>query len=113
MSDQTKVNALVKLNSFTVKVGYPDKWKDYSKLEVDPSKTLYDNMKAASLWSTKRNLEKYGKPVDREEWEMTPQTVNAYYNPLNNEIVFPLPSCKLHSLTPRPTMPPTMVPLAW
>lgn len=89
MSDQTKVNALVKLNSFTVKVGYPDKWKDYSKLTIDPSKTLYDNMKAASLWSTKRNLEKYGKPVDREEWGMTPQTVNAYYNPLNNEIVFP------------------------
>ena len=89
MSDQTKVNALVKLNSFTVKVGYPDKWKDYSKLTIDPSKTLYDNMKTASLWSTKRNLEKYGKPVDREEWGMTPQTVNAYYNPLNNEIVFP------------------------
>ena len=89
MSDQTKVNALVKLNSFTVKVGYPDKWKDYSKLTIDPSKTLYDNMKAASLWATKRNLEKYGKPVDREEWGMTPQTVNAYYNPQNNEIVFP------------------------
>ena len=89
MSDQTKVNALVKLNSFTVKVGYPDKWKDYSKLTIDPSKTLYDNMKAASLWSTKRNLEKYGKPVDREEWGMTPQTVNAYYNPTTNEICFP------------------------
>ena len=89
MSDQTKVNALVKLNSFTVKVGYPDKWKDYSKLNIDPSLTLYDNMKAASLWATKRNLEKYGKPVDREEWGMTPQTVNAYYNPQNNEIVFP------------------------
>ena len=89
MSDQTKVNALVKLNSFTVKVGYPDKWKDYSKLTVDPSKTLYENMKVASLWMTKRELEKYGKPVDREEWGMTPQTVNAYYNPQNNEIVFP------------------------
>lgn len=89
MSDQTKVNALVKLNSFTVKVGYPDKWKDYSKLNIDPSLTLYDNMKAASLWATKQNLEKYGKPVDREEWGMTPQTVNAYYNPQNNEIVFP------------------------
>ena len=89
MSDQTKVNALVKLNSFTVKVGYPDKWKDYSKLTIDPSKSLYENMKAASLWSTRRNLEKYGKAVDREEWGMTPQTVNAYYNPLNNEIVFP------------------------
>ncbi len=89
MSNETKVNALVKLNSFTVKVGYPDKWKDYSALQIDPSLSLYDNMAAASLWSTKRNLEKWNKPVDRDEWGMTPQTVNAYYNPLNNEIVFP------------------------
>ena len=89
MSDETKVNALLKLNSFTVKVGYPDKWRDYSALTIDPDLSLYDNMKAASLWSTKRNLDKWNKPVDKEEWEMTPQTVNAYYNPLNNEIVFP------------------------
>ncbi|MBP5562277.1 MAG: M13 family metallopeptidase [Muribaculaceae bacterium] len=89
MGDSTKVNALVKLNSFTVKVGYPDTWRDYSKLDVDPSKPLYDNIKAAMLIETRRNLDKWGKPVDREEWGMTPQTVNAYYNPLNNEIVFP------------------------
>ena len=89
MSNETKVNALVKLNSFTVKVGYPDKWRDYSALSIDPQLSLYDNMKAASVWATNRNLNKWNKPVDKEEWEMTPQTVNAYYNPLNNEIVFP------------------------
>ena len=89
MSDSTKINALVKLNAYTVKVGYPDKWKDYSKLTIDPKLSLYDNMKAVSLWATLDNLSKMDKPVDREEWGMTPQTVNAYYNPLNNEIVFP------------------------
>lgn len=89
MSDSTKINALVKLNAYTVKVGYPDKWKDYSKLTIDPKLSLYDNMKAVSLWATLDNLKKMGKPVDREEWGMTPQTVNAYYNPMNNEIVFP------------------------
>ena len=80
MSEQTKINALVKLNAFTVKIGYPDKWRDYSGLQVDPSKSLYE---------TRRNLDKMGKPVDRDEWGMTPQTVNAYYNPTTNEICFP------------------------
>lgn len=89
MGDSTKVNALVKLNSFTVKVGYPDKWRDYSALTINPAQSLYDNVKAASVYETRRNLDKWGKSVDREEWGMTPQTVNAYYNPLNNEIVFP------------------------
>lgn len=89
MSDTTKVNALVKLNSFTVKIGYPDKWRDYSGLQVDPDKSLYENIKAASLYETRRNLEKHGKPVDKDEWGMTPQTVNAYYNPTTNEICFP------------------------
>lgn len=89
MSDSTKINALVKLNTYTVKVGYPDKWKDYSNLTIDPKLSLYDNVKAYSLWATKRNLEKMGKNVDREEWGMSPQTINAYYNPQNNEIVFP------------------------
>ncbi len=89
MSDSTKINSLVKLNAFTVKVGYPDKWRDYSDLTIDASKSLYENIKAASLCETKRNLKKNGKPVDREEWGMTPQTINAYYNPLSNEIVFP------------------------
>ena len=89
MSEQTKINALVKLNTFTVKVGYPDKWRDYSGLQVDPSKSLFENIKAASLYETRRNLDKFGKPVDKDEWGMTPQTVNAYYNPTTNEICFP------------------------
>ena len=89
MSPETKINALVKLNAFTVKIGYPDKWRDYSGLVIDPQKSLYENIKAASIYETRRNLDKCDKPVDREEWGMTPQTVNAYYNPLNNEICFP------------------------
>ena len=89
MNGTTKINALVKLNSFTVKVGYPDKWRDYSKLTIDPAKSLYDNVAAATYVETLRNLEKFGKPVDKSEWGMTPQTVNAYYNPTTNEICFP------------------------
>ena len=89
MSDTTKVNALVKLNAFTVKIGYPDKWRDYSGLQVDPEKSLYENIKAATIYETRRNLDKCGKPVDKDEWGMTPQTVNAYYNPTTNEICFP------------------------
>ncbi len=89
MSDDTKVQALKKLNAITVKIGYPDKWKDYSKLNVDPSLSYWENVHNANIWAQERYLEKWGKPVDRTEWGMTPQTINAYYNPLNNEIVFP------------------------
>ncbi len=89
MSDATKAKAQEKLSSFTVKIGYPDKWKDYSTLEIDPTKSYYENLRNAGVWATKDNLEKYGKPVDRAEWGMTPQTVNAYYNPTTNEICFP------------------------
>jgi putative endopeptidase len=92
MSPVTKEKALNKLNKFTVKVAYPDTWKDYSKLTVNSAKdggTLYKNLQNISAWQYQRNLEKVGKPVDRTEWGMTPQTVNAYYNPVNNEIVFP------------------------
>ncbi len=89
MSDDTKVQAMKKLNSITVKIGYPDKWKDYSKLTVDPSLSYWENVHNAQMWAQERYLEKWGKPVDRTEWGMTPQTINAYYNPLNNEIVFP------------------------
>lgn len=89
MSDDTKVQALKKLNAITVKIGYPDKWKDYSKLEIDPALSYYENIHNARMWAQDRYLEKWGKPVDRTEWGMTPQTINAYYNPLNNEIVFP------------------------
>ena len=89
MSDDTKVQAMKKLNSITVKIGFPDKWKDYSELEIDPALSYWENVHNANMWQTKKALEKWGKPVDRTEWGMTPQTINAYYNPLNNEIVFP------------------------
>ncbi|MCI0921933.1 M13 family metallopeptidase [Sphingobacterium rhinopitheci] len=87
MSPETKVKALEKLSKFKVKIGYPDQWKDYSELEVGTS--LYDNIRNISKWSFERNLAKQGKAVDKSEWGMTPQTVNAYYSPLYNEIVFP------------------------
>lgn len=92
MSDSTKEMALKKLSTFTVKIGYPEKWIDYSSLEVrkDPEQSSYfQNMINANRFESKRQLAKLGKPVDRKEWGMTPQTVNAYYNPLFNEIVFP------------------------
>jgi len=89
MSDSTKVKAIEKLDKFTVKVGYPDKWKDYSSMEVKSGNTYYDNMVAVQTWNMKDNLEKIDEPVDRTEWGMSPQTVNAYFNPFNNEIVFP------------------------
>lgn len=89
MSDDTKLQALKKLNAITVKIGYPDKWKDYSELILDPELSYYENAHNAGMWAVKKQLEKWGKPVDRTEWGMTPQTINAYYNPINNEIVFP------------------------
>lgn len=89
MSDKTKVNALVKLNSFTVKIGYPDKWKDYSGVTVDPKLPYWANVMAARKFRAEDSYSKWGKPVDKEEWGMTPQTVNAYYNPTTNEICFP------------------------
>lgn len=89
MSDDTKEKALSKLNTFTVKIGYPDKWKDYSGIEIDPSKSYMENVLAASVWFTEDNYKKMDTPVDKTEWFMTPQTVNAYYNPTTNEICFP------------------------
>ena len=89
MSTDTKLQALNKLNAFTVKIGYPDKWKDYSSMNIDPSKSYYENMHEVAMWHQRDQYSKWGKPVDRTEWGMTPQTVNAYYNPLANEIVFP------------------------
>jgi putative endopeptidase len=82
------VQALAKLTAFTKKIGYPDKWRDYSKLDVTPGQH-FANVRAATRWATARDWAKIGKPVDRTEWTMTPPTVNAYYNPLLNEIVFP------------------------
>ena len=89
MSDQTKSYAREKLAGFTVKIGYPDKWKDYSSLEIDPQASYFDNIVASRSWRTAENLDKLGKPTDPSEWYMTPQTVNAYYNPTTNEICFP------------------------
>ena len=91
MSDVTKKKALAKLNKFTVKVGYPDKWEDYSKLTIEPAakSVYYTNLQRVNEWAYQKSLEKVGKPVDKTKWGMSPQTVNAYYNPLYNEIVFP------------------------
>lgn len=88
MSDKTKKLALVKLDSFHVKIGYPDKWKDYTGLKIGTDSYI-QNILRANEFATKKDLEKIGKPADKSEWEMNPQTVNAYYNPVNNEIVFP------------------------
>ena len=89
MSDETKKKAHEKLSTFTVKIGYPDKWKDYSEIIIDPEKSYLENVYNASVWYTQDNYKKLHKPVDKTEWHMTPQTVNAYYNPTTNEICFP------------------------
>ena len=90
MDEATKKNALDKLSTFYVKVGYPDKWKDISGMTVDPEKSFYENVLGCRQFMHNFNIEKKaGKEVDRDEWHMTPQTVNAYYNPTTNEICFP------------------------
>ena len=90
MDDSTKVNALLKLNTFYVKVGYPDKWTDLTALQIDPKKSYYENVRECRrFWKKWNNDHRVGKPVDRDDWHMTPQTVNAYYNPTTNEICFP------------------------
>ena len=92
MSAATKVKAIEKLNKITIKVGYPDKWKDYSELEIKSvadGGSYFDNARNLNKWNFKKGVEKLHKPVDKTEWGMSPQTVNAYYNPSYNEIVFP------------------------
>ena len=89
MSDATKVKAHEKLQAFTVKIGYPNKWKDYTTLTVDPAKSYWENIVAANRWYTADSMSEVGKPVDRAKWHMPPQMVNAYYNPTTNEICFP------------------------
>ena len=92
MSPETKKKAIEKLNALTIKIGYPDNWKDYSALVVkspEEGGTYFDNIKNVSQWNWQKDLDKHGKPVDKTEWGMSPQTVNAYYNPSYNEIVFP------------------------
>lgn len=89
MSDTTKQRAIEKLDAFTVKIGYPDKWRDYSTLKIDRRRSYWDNIKDAIKHEVDYNLSDWGKPVDKTRWYMTPQTVNAYYSPLSNEICFP------------------------
>lgn len=92
MSEATKVKALKKLSKIVMKVGYPDKWKDMSSMNID-KKSFCGNVIQANIWNYKYMINKYGKPVDRTEWSMNPQTYNAYYNPSNNEIV--VPACNI------------------
>lgn len=92
MTPATRQGAIEKLRKSTVKIGYPDKWEDYSKLDIkspEQGGTYYENMKNVARWGFAKNIAEYGKPVDKTKWGMSPQTVNAYFNPTNNEIVFP------------------------
>lgn len=89
MGEDTKLKAIDKLNKLTVKIGYPDKWKDYSDIHIDKSLSYLENVYRASVWYCRDNYNKLGKPVDKSEWFMNPQTVNAYYSPVVNEICFP------------------------
>ena len=89
MSDETKAKALEKLNAITIKIGYPDEWRDYSKLDINAEDTYYANLQRAAKFEQEYSLSYLGKPVDKKKWYMTPQTVNAYYNPSSNEICFP------------------------
>ena len=89
MGEETKIKAIEKLDKFTVKIAYPDTWRDYADMEVSRDKTYFENMMAVSKWGQNENFADIGQPVDKSRWGMSPQTVNAYFNPLNNEIVFP------------------------
>jgi len=89
MSDETKAKAQEKLAAFNVKIGYPDKWRDYSALSINPQESYLANVQQVMRFDYQYNLDKLGKPVDKDEWFMSPQTVNAYYNPSSNEICFP------------------------
>ena len=89
MSDETKAKALDKLAGFDIKIGYPDKWRDYSKLDIDPTLSYYENLQRAAKFEKEYSLSYLDKPVDKSKWYMNPQTVNAYYNPTSNEICFP------------------------
>lgn len=89
MSDETKAKALEKLNAITIKIGYPDTWRDYTALDVNPQDTYYANIQRAAKFEQDYSMSYLGKPVDKAKWYMTPQTVNAYYNPSSNEICFP------------------------
>lgn len=89
MTEETKLKAIEKLDKFTVKIAYPDEWEDYSKLQIKEGNSYAKNMLAVAEWATQKNYSEINEPVDKKKWGMAPQTVNAYFNPLNNEIVFP------------------------
>lgn len=89
MTEETKLKAIEKLDMFTVKIAYPDEWEDYSKLQIKEGNSYAKNMLAVAEWAMQKNYSEINEPVDKKEWGMPPQTVNAYFNPLNNEIVFP------------------------
>ena len=89
MSDETKAKAIEKLQTMTIKIGYPDKWRDYSKLDIDPALPYYENVQRSAKFEQEYSLSFLDKPVDKAKWYMFPQTVNAYYNPSSNEICFP------------------------
>ncbi len=89
MGDETKAKAIEKLDKFTIKIAYPDEWEDYSKMQVSGDKGYFENIQAVGKWARDDNYAQIGEPVDKSEWFMSPQTVNAYFNPSNNEIVFP------------------------
>ncbi len=106
MGPETKKEAQAKLAKIAPKIGYPSKWRDYSKLEIAPD-DLVGNVMRARRFEFDRNVAKLGKPIDRDEWFMTPQTVNAYYNPTMNEIVFPAAILQPPYFNPEATTPPT------
>jgi len=89
MSEDTKEKAIEKLDKFTVKIAYPDEWEDYSNLMIEEGNSYAENMLAVGKWALEKNISEIGEPIDKKEWGMPPQTVNAYFNPINNEIVFP------------------------
>ncbi|WP_179349814.1 M13 family metallopeptidase [Winogradskyella pacifica] len=89
MSEETKKKAILKLDKFTVKIAYPDEWEDYSAMQVKEDNSYAENMLAVGAWAQKKNIDDINEPVDKSKWGMAPQTVNAYFNPMNNEIVFP------------------------
>jgi putative endopeptidase len=89
MTDKTKIKALSKLNKINTKIGYPDKWEDFRDLVLNIDDTYFELIVKCNQWLTNKNLQKYNKPVDKNEWHMTPHTINAYYDPTKNEIVFP------------------------
>ena len=111
MSEDTKKKALTKLLAFKRKIGYPDKWKNYDGVAVNRT-DFYGNVKSVGKWQYNYMINRLGKPVDRTEWGMTPPTVNAYYNPVNNEIAFPAAILQFPFFDRRPMMPLTTVVLA-